>query len=457
MPDIFKKIRLPWLFLCGGYIIFIFIFSFLFPYGMDEYLGSNLSLSESFMTSFMVFMRQSSKIGVWVSGVVLYSGKWLFLLINPLVQMGIVFGLFYFIHGRKPDFKTFKDFSVFLLLAILSIFAVAAPDSTIFWLGGAVNYSWTFLFFIWYMCVLRAMFEGQPLFGDNMKIRILTLLWGLFCGMSNENNGPMVLLLTFCFYVFIRFVKKESLPLWFYFFFGGAFAGVIIMLFGPGLHARMKYDAVGFGIPALKEKMFFHINHMHNFIKANLLLPAVNFVALLILGIDWDKKAFKNKDYLLSLLCYIISWTLIAVLFVAPDTGWRPFYSGSLFSIVSFVLMLKYLSEDYKLNFFKYITTAAVIAAVLILPLITVPYVSLYRQSLERDALVSQARTRGAKVVFLPYYLIERGPLPNFTIVFFDAIYSSPEERYQYYKIPVIPVKNMPDRQDEIIKITAVY
>jgi hypothetical protein len=37
MPDIFKKIRLPWLFLCGGYIIFIFIFSFLFPYGMDEY------------------------------------------------------------------------------------------------------------------------------------------------------------------------------------------------------------------------------------------------------------------------------------------------------------------------------------------------------------------------------------------------------------------------------------
>jgi hypothetical protein len=60
-------------------------------------------------------------------------------------------------------------------------------------------------------------------------------------------------------------------------------------------------------------------------------------------------------------------------------------------------------------------------------------------------------------VVFLPYYLIERGPLPNFTIVFFDAIYSSPEERYQYYKIPVIPVKNMPDRQDEIIKITAVY
>lgn len=454
---LFKNNRLVWGLLCGGYMVYIFIFSFLFPYGMDEYYFHTprfLTLVERYVN---MFMYHNTKIGLVVTSLMIFAGKWVFLVLNPLVQLGIVFAMFYFVFMRLPDFKDTKDVAVFLLLAILSVFGVAVPDNTIFWISGAVNYSWTFFLFLIAFCILRGLYEGKVFFKDTVLSRIIAVIAGIAIGMSNENNAPMAFVIFTCFFILMKFIKKQKLPAWFYFCFAGIAAGLVVLFFGPGMRNRMRLDSVGFSAAALKEKMFFHINHMDNFIKCNLLLPAVNFLLLLILGIDWDKRAFKNKDYVLSLCCYIVSWVLVAVLFAAPDTGWRPFYSATVLSILSFVFLLKYLAEEYKISLIKYFAMLAFILAVVIFPLVAMPYISLYNQSVEREYALAQAKAKGEKGIYLPYFLVERGPLANFTIVFFDAIYVTPLERLNYFKMQVVPVKNLPLLQDENVQITTVY
>lgn len=48
-----------------------------------------------------------------------------------------------------------------LLIAVLSVFAVAQPDNTLFWIGGACNYSWSFLPFLWITAWLRLEYKSK--------------------------------------------------------------------------------------------------------------------------------------------------------------------------------------------------------------------------------------------------------------------------------------------------------
>lgn len=454
---LFKNNRLVWSVLCGGYMLFIAAFSVMYPYGMDEFLGSNFSAANSLKIALMMFMHHTAKTGLWLGSFILYFGKWLFIVLNPFVQLGIVLGMFYFIHLRLPDFKKTKDAGIFLLLALLSLCAVAVPDSTLFWLGGAVNYSWMFLVFIVYACLLRGFYEGKIVIKDSILTAVIAVIFGLALGMSNENNGPMALLISACFFIFAGIIKKRKLPKVFYINMAAMFVGAGILLLGPASRERMSISALGFSAPVLLDKMFFHINHLDSFIKANLLLPVINFLALLILGIDWDKAAFKNKDYVTALLCYVTSWILAFVLFAAPDVGWRPYYSATAFSIVTFVLLLKYLAEEYKLNFARYITMAVFIFCVVIFPLVAMPYVSLCRQAMNRNKTFNEAAKRGDKTIYLPFYMVERGPLANYTIIFFDVMFVSPSQRYFYFRRNIEPVKVLPYLHDDINKITPVY
>jgi hypothetical protein len=251
---------------------------------------------------------------------------------------------------------------------------------------------------------------------------VFGFIFGVFIGMSNENNAPFFFCLMSVFWIFNMY-KGKKLPSWFYTGWLGCAAGLCIMFLTPGLYNRLDVSAAFFREFSFGKKMFYHLNHLHSFIKNTLLLPVFNFLALLIFGLDArDKKPFKDYSYLCALSAFACCWALAGILVFAPHTGSRVYYSASLFSALCFMLLLKYWLQAYGFNALRYFTLFALCAALVYVPLYVLPFFDLRRQTAEREKLLEQFKAKKIKTARLPYYLVIRGPSENLTVKYVDPL-----------------------------------
>ncbi|MDR1684590.1 MAG: DUF6056 family protein, partial [Elusimicrobiota bacterium] len=185
-----NKALLSWALAAAFYCGFIALLSALYPYGGDEYRNIPQSIGDVFYLYFNAAFNLHPRVGSLLSLAILYAGKWLFVLLNPLVQLGIISGIFYVVAARRADFKNLKDLPLFGLIALLSVTAVAAPNNTLFWICGAANYSWAFAFFILYLCLLRALAAGKNFVKGGLPAGFVIFILALALGISNENSAP---------------------------------------------------------------------------------------------------------------------------------------------------------------------------------------------------------------------------------------------------------------------------
>jgi hypothetical protein len=403
------------------YLLFMAALSALYPYGVDEYLGWSGSLKQAFEIFWATHNSIQPRIGSLFSMVILYLGKWSFVLLNPIVQISLAFACFYFIFLRKPDFKTFKDYRAFLLLCLFSILAVPSPSETVFWIGGATNYSWTMLAFMIVLCELRMASSGKFSASTPAKLFLFAIL-GLFLGMSNENNAPLALIIFILTFVYFR-VKNIKISAWYYLTLAGIIAGLII-LFGNGATANraalLHYE--GFFQYRFSTKIFLHIGRVHDYISG-VFLPFLAPLLIIFAFFGNLKKAVKSEDFVMSVLCWLCSFVLAAVLFLAPPTGsLRFFYSSAVFSILAFIFIIKFMRETYGVNLFRYLYAGLLIVFIVISPLFVFPYVDLHIKSTQRIKMLKNAQTD--TIVAEPLVVIA-GPSYNLTITHYDGMYNS--------------------------------
>jgi hypothetical protein len=124
----------------------------------------------------------------------------------------------------------------------------------------------------------------------------------------------------------------------------------------------------------------------------------------------------------MSVLCWVCSIILAAVLFLAPSVGsLRVFYSSAVFSILAFVFIINLIKDVYKVDLFRYLSAAGLIFFFAITPSLVFPYIDLYVKSSKRIKILQLAKTSTAKAEQLK---IIAGPYPNLTIMYYDGIYS---------------------------------
>lgn len=88
------------------------------------------------------YMTWNPRIGEYLAFAVATAGKWLFMLLNPFVQVGLALMMFYLASGRRVDPRSWPDVRLFGLGLLLLFTCTARPGVTIYWLSGATNYSW---------------------------------------------------------------------------------------------------------------------------------------------------------------------------------------------------------------------------------------------------------------------------------------------------------------------------
>ena len=407
--------------LFAAYVMWL---SYLYPYGADEYFLTPYSLKDIAIRWYQYYLNEVARVGHIYALTVLYLGKWSFIILNPVVQIIWIISCFFLIKLRIPDFKSLKDFPIFLLIAILALTVSAQPDNTLFWIGGATNYSWSFIPFFWIMAYLRIQYQNKGNLILNTKTVIFLFIAALLLGMSSENNGPLVLGWIVCLWLYsfwAKFKFKKS----FYLISLGLVLGITFLFTAPAMYNRLN-ETKSFlyfsGIP-LSQKIFWHIGHIHWFIKAMLLIPVFNFLALLICALDRDKPfAFKNENYFCAFIFFISSCILASVLFVIPLMFARCFYTASTASIITFVFLLLYLEETYNFKTVRYITMLAFCAFISFAPAIIYPYISIHKAEQNRFAEIKAAKAQGKHTLFLMPYRYPKGPNSNLTINYYDSL-----------------------------------
>lgn len=408
-----------WIVLCLAYLSLIGYLTWLYPYGGDELVPSSLTFKEN-IKQLIFNPYMSLRVGCLL-GIPLFSmGKGAFIILNSILQLTVIFSAFYLIYMRFPLLNSFNDLPAFILILVLGTFFVAQPSDVLIWFGGATNYAWVFIAFIWFLVYLRKLDDGKSF--TNRYFVLFCLFWGLFLGMMNENNSPMVLCLMSAFFAYSYFkgikLKKDFLLL----FIGSAIGVYFMFAFGDN---EIRLKIVSFGFPmhhTLSEKLIIHLHRMNEFSASNLCLIYLLPLFLFLLGLDKRKIVFKEKHFYLSVICWLVALGLSVVLCAAPHLANRAFYSATWFCIFSLIFMLMMVEKLYQIKLIKYFAFIFGILFIYILPLFILQVSTLKKNVNYRQGLIDNAKQKGRKTVYVPYAKAQKYLTDNLEVLYWDSL-----------------------------------
>ena len=428
-----KKRNIPiWAGVAVLYLAFIGFFIFLYPITEDEIICPAPNSDCLIWTLTTVCARFGSVIQIFL----INGYKWLFLILGPLAQLGLVTALFYLINLRLPDFKTLKDFPEISALALMCVFLAAQPDQTIFWLSGAANYLFLGLMFICFCALLRKSWFEPDFIPYNKYTAAAAFLIGVILGMNNENSAPMMFCLC-ALYGFSALALKRPIPKWILSVWAGIALGLIIMFSSPVYYKRSNMDFIRVALNArpLSLKLYNHLANMDLFMASSLyILPVLSLCGLLGL-IDKFKESIKNDNFIFFALSCFISLVLALALFPIAIRPHRAFYSASLFTISALFFFTIYVKDIYKFNLMPFVAAGIFVYSAAIFPSFAKPYFNLYRQGQARNSILAQTlKDKRLFCIYLPKYKILPGPSKNLTIDFIDAMGGKHSAAENYYK-----------------------
>lgn len=273
-------------------LLYVALLSWWSPFTSDTYHHALTGMEHSFSFSLVwercvaSYMNWNPRIGEYLAFAVATAGKGLFIFLNPFIQVGIALMMFYLAAGRRVNPRSWPDVRLFGLGLLLLFTCTARPGVTIYWLSGATNYSWGAALWLGFLCLYRGLLEnGEPAKKGNAGKNgwgkwAAVLALGFPAGMTNENNIPATWLLLGALFVFVRVVRKEKLPRWFYAGIAAQVAGSLCMLLAPGVSARMRSATPGCAEPLSGiwdrwEAVPALLLRMHEYLALPLLLGAV--------------------------------------------------------------------------------------------------------------------------------------------------------------------------------------
>ncbi len=408
------------------FVVIILFFTAIYPQTMDEFRLSHDTWKVVFKQIKVTFTTDSPRLLMALNILLLHFPniwKILFTILNPIIQLFLLLGIFFVITGRKINFKSKEDFYPFFLLVLMYLLVIPSPSNTLFWLTGAIVYSWGFIPPLILLCLFRKSIDGKTL-KDSFLNNVLMALCGFAAGMSNENTGPMMLGLTVLFLIYCKY-KKTKTPKLYYFTLLGIVLGFVAM-FGSGAGANRAQNSLYLAEwlkLSLPDKIILFIGQYSKLLNATFWLPIVNLICLLLILCDKKKSIIKDKDFVLSSLFCMCAFLLALAFWVVPNANLRVFYSSVIFFFISFILMLLLVRRLYLINFMKYLALLFLIIGVIVGPFIAIPHISLYQQDKFRRSFVKENRKDEQELFFVPRLVVFQGPTNNWTIKYYDILW----------------------------------
>jgi len=393
---------------------FIGLMSYWYPVTFDEYLLWDSPFNSLRLKN--AYFQMIPRIGLIFGLPIFALGKWSFVLLNTFIQFANCLCLFYILFARLPNVKDFQDMPYFLMILCMSIFFVSRPSEVLFWVSGAITYSWPLFFFLLLLCFLRQIQAGKFIFKDNIFTGILLFIIGFIVGTSSESLAPSALAYIVCFGLFCNY-KKIKTPRALSFMIFGVTAGCFVFFSAPAHYNRMNLEGwAALSSVSLGQKLFFHIYHINEFFKTQFILPVITALFIFIAFADKGKKGNDKTNLWFSLLFLFLLAFIIFILFAAPKPPLRAYYQASVMGILSFLFLVRYYISAYKFDFSKILCYLIIFISLFFAPRFILPHYSLHLQEQARNYLTSAKRP----VAEMRPYIVLKGPTINLSVGFTD-------------------------------------
>ena len=397
-----------WGFVFLFYISFIGVMSYWYPVSLDEYFRWGVPFQWAMITDayFYITPRISSIYCLPIFAL----GKWSFILINCVIQLLNCLCVFYIVFVRFPHIRDLKDMPYFLIILLMSIFFVCRPSEVMFWVSGAIHYTWLIFSFLLMLCFLRQIQVNKVIFTNNWFLKFCLFILGFIVGMSNECLAPIALGLAICSALFFEY-KKIKTPRALSFLIFGLAIGCLVFFSAPAHYSKMSLQGFSnISAVSLKQKLFFHLYHLNEFFQSQFYLFIITFLFIGIAFLDKKQRNVIKDNLWLSLFALFFSFTMAFILFVVPQPPLRAYYPASVTCLISFLLLVKYYIEAYKFDFSKWLCYMILAICLFLSPRFILPHYSLHLQDNMHNYFVSQP-----KPIRVPFMVLA-GPTYNLSI-----------------------------------------
>ena len=403
-----------WVLLALAFVGFIALMSYWYPVTLDEYFRWKNPYDFSMLKT--AYFTQVPRISVFFGPPIFILGKWFFILMNCLIQLANCLFIFYILFLRFPNIKNLEDMPYLLTIICMSIFFVSRPSEVLFWLSGAINYSWNIFFLLLMLCFLRQIQAGKFIFKDNAFIGICLFILAFIVGTSNEALSPVAFGFIVCFGLFCNF-KKIAAPRVLSFMIFGLTIGCLVFFSAPAHYYKMaESPMLGLTTTNLGQKLFFHIFHFNEFFKTQFFLPVLTGLFWLIAIADKVKQNLNSENLWYALVFLITGFLMAFILFAIPSPPYRAYYAASVMNILAFMFLVRYYILTYRFDFSKILCYLILFISLALTPRFVIPHYALYIQAQIRQNLNIEKQPK----TDVPPYFILKGPTINLSIGFTD-------------------------------------
>lgn len=313
--------------------------------------------------------------------------KAVFNVVNALVTTAIFF-IMLCICGFEKQGK-----SLFLLLGAFMLVWYFAPDygQIFLWLDGSCNYSWAIFFSLLFLYPYFRLYSKGEAFPALWAI-IVFLVISPLAGAYSESTSCAMLFMAFCFLVISR-IRHKKTPVLLIIGFILAAAGFLYMMTSPIEAGEKAVFSPG--------KILFNFNYI--FMSFRYYQAGLHCVFAAVLVLALMLKAEKEK-IVLAVLFYAGGFVSAAVFSFSTYFPPRALCSMSCYAALAIILLVSALwdkGQQQRLGM-----AAAVMGMLFIFELVTGVYdiARVYDQSVQREAIVAQAKAQGESHVALQAY-----------------------------------------------------
>ncbi|MBR7120681.1 MAG: hypothetical protein IKC94_00380 [Lentisphaeria bacterium] len=247
---------------------------------------------------------------------VLWGGKMLFNLLNSIMAALVISMICRHICGREPIKPA-------LLLTVAGVFFLCAPSPglTLFWANGAVIYLWTSLFYLILLYPYRLFME----YGDDRisGLRRWYLIPSGIIGCSANENVAVAVIIVIAAVIIYAKLRQNRIPSWMLCGLCGAVIGGAVLLFAPGVSARIAYE--GYQGIAFFQNIFTQTAHVFHTVPA--LFTAT--VMMLIFG----RRRIPASQWPLTVFYLLLISGISGSMIFSPYTPGRALFGAFIFML----------------------------------------------------------------------------------------------------------------------------
>ncbi|WP_260203339.1 DUF3329 domain-containing protein [Lactiplantibacillus plantarum] len=242
----------------------------------------------------------------------------------------------------------------FLALTYL-LMALLIPDfgHSMLWMSGACNYLWLTPIYLVFLLPFR--WEAKDSRFKSPYFTISMVILGFLSGATNENIGPVIVIVAYTSYISDEIDNRKSYKYW---GFLSSLIGALIMLMNNSGEALNQRG---------------HPFQIFEVLKATMNYDGYLLIIIVVVSI-WAYYIFKDRytivDNLLivSLIAFISASLSVGALILSPQFPGRTWYGATIFGIICFLCLLRYIQKYVGKKMFILVTIVNVILIITTYP-----------------------------------------------------------------------------------------